>query len=79
MMSLDQAAAYLGVSRWTLEQFIIADQLRVIHPPRPNTAKAMRPRPTRGGKPSRPAGDRLRRVLVDRVDLDALADAWRNA
>jgi hypothetical protein len=71
------AAQYVGLSPWVLEQYIADGTLAVIRPPRPRTAKAMRPRRSKGRKPSAPIGEHLRRVLIDREDLERLADEWR--
>lgn len=79
LMSVELAAAYVGLSRWMLEQYIADGTLRVIHPPRPRTAKAYRARPTRGRKASRPTGDQLRRTLFDRADLDDFVNRIKGA
>lgn len=61
-------AAYLGVSVWTFRELINAGDIAPVKVPRPRTAKAMR---------TRPAGDVMRRKLVDRLDLDRLVDSWK--
>jgi len=72
------AAQYIGLSPWVLEQYIADGTLTVIRPPRPRTPKAMRPRRSKGRKPSPPVGEHLRRVLIDREDLERLVDEWRD-
>ncbi len=67
LLSLHQAAAYLGLSYWTVRDWILAGHLSTVNLP-----------------PLRPKeGDRarasLRRVLVDRVDLDAFIEARKGA
>jgi hypothetical protein len=59
LLNLRQAATYLGVSFWSARDYVLAGVIPVVALP------ALRPR--KGDKPKR----QLRRVLVDRVDLDA--------
>lgn len=68
LMSVDRAAAYLGVSEWLVKQFIIDGSLQTTELPRPRTASAVRS----GAR--RPIGEVLRLVLIDRRDLDAFVD-----
>ncbi len=63
-----RAAAYLGLSVWTFREMINAGDVRAVLVPRPRTAKALK---------TRPVGTTMRRKLVDRVDLDALVDRWK--
>ena len=62
LLSLRQAAAYLGVSFWSVRDFVLAGFLPTVSLP------PLRPR----------AGDRqkatLRRVLIDRADLDVFIE-----
>ena len=76
LMSLELAAKYVGLSGWTLREYINSGDLRVIRPARPDTARA---HGIRGGKRTRRtvASDAIRRLLIDRSDLDALVDRWK--
>jgi len=62
LLDLRAAAAYLGVSYWTIRDWVLAEYLPVVNLP------PLRPR----------EGDRarknLRRVLIDRPDLDAFIE-----
>ncbi len=62
LLNLKQAAAYLGVSYWTMRDWMLAGRLPVI------TLPGLRPR--EGAK----ARESLRRALVDVADLDAFID-----
>lgn len=63
LLNLHQAAVYLGCSYWSVRDWVLAGLLPVVDLP------PLRPRP----------GDRaratLRRVLVDRADLDTFIEA----
>ena len=63
LLNMRQAAAYLGCSFWTARDYILQGLIPIVNFP------PLRPR----------EGDRarkgLRRVLVDRQDLDAFIDA----
>jgi hypothetical protein len=62
LLNMRQAAEYLGCSFWTARDYILQGLIPIVDMP------ALRPRP----------GDRarktLRRVLVDRADLDAFIE-----
>lgn len=66
-MSLALAGAYLGVSEWIIREYVNAGDLPVVEARRPRTASALKHKPT---------SEALRRVLIDRADLDALADTF---
>jgi predicted site-specific integrase-resolvase len=66
-MNLDQAGAYMGVSSWIIREWINAGDLPVVEARRPRTASALK---------HRPQSEALRRLLIDRADLDALADSF---
>jgi hypothetical protein len=66
LLNLQQAATYLGVSFWSARDYVLAGVIPVVALP------ALRPR--EGDKPKR----QLRRVLVDRVDLDAFIDGRKS-
>lgn len=68
LLSVDQAAAYLGVSFWTLREFIHDGSIVAVPMPRPQTLRMRE----RAG-----LGDTVRRLLVDVRDLDAMVDAWK--
>ena len=61
-MSMRQAAAYLGCSFWTARDYILQGLIPVVELP------PLRPR--QGERPRKA----LRRVLVDRADLDAFIE-----
>jgi len=63
LLDMRQAALYLGCSYWTVRDWVQAGLIPMVELP------ALRPRE---GEPPRKA---LRRVLIDRVDLDAFIDA----
>jgi Helix-turn-helix domain len=63
LLDLNQAAMYLGCSYWTVRDYVLAGVIPMVELP------ALRPRE---GEPPRKA---LRRVLIDRTDLDAFIDA----
>lgn len=67
LMTLELAGAYLSVSGWTIREYINAGDLPVVQARRPRTASALK---------HKPEGDALRRLLVDRDDLDRLADSF---
>lgn len=67
LMSLELAGTYLGVSEWVVREWINDGTVPVVLAKRPHTASALK---------HRPQSDALRRVLVDRADLDALADSF---
>lgn len=66
-MPLRLAALYLGVGESTVLQWVYDGSLPVVQVRRPRTGQAYK---------HKPATDMLRRVLVDRNDLDALADSF---
>jgi excisionase family DNA binding protein len=66
LLSIDDAAAYLSCSPDTVRRLIDAGKVSVVRLP------AIRER--QGGKG---ADGSNRRLLVDRVELDALIPAWR--
>lgn len=68
LLSVEQAAAYLNVSFWTLREFINAGSIPTVRLPRPRTARMLK----RG-----PVSDTVRRLLIDRADLDALVERWK--
>jgi len=63
LLNMRQVAAYLGCSFWTARDYILQGLIPVVQLP------PLRPR--QGGRPGKP----LRRVLVDRTDLDAFIEA----
>lgn len=68
LLSVDQAAAYLGLSFWTFRELLNAGTVPTVRVPRPNTLR-MRER--------RALSDTVRRLLIDRNDLDALVESWK--
>ena len=63
LLNLQQAAVYVGCSYWTVRDWMLAGLIPVMGLP------ALRPRE---GERSRKA---LRRVLIDRADLDAFIES----
>jgi hypothetical protein len=68
LLSLEQGAAYLGLSFWSFRELVNAGDVPLIRVPRPRTMWQHK-RAARS--------DVLRRSLVDVRDLDALVDRWR--
>jgi hypothetical protein len=65
LLSLKQAAEYLGCSYWTARDYVLAGLVPVVNLP------PLRPREGDRAKTS------LRRVLVDREDLDRFIEALK--
>ncbi len=63
LLNLLNAARYLDVSIWSLREWVALGIVPRIRIPLPNTEKR------RGGE--------MRRVLVDRADLDRLIESWK--
>ena len=59
LLSIREAAAYVGLSYWSLRDYVLQNLIPTV------TMPALRPKP--GDKPK----ETLRRVLIDREDLDA--------
>ena len=66
LLDMHQAAAYLGCSYWTVRDYVLAELVPVVELP------ALRPR--EGERPRK----RLRRVLIDREDLDRFVERLKN-
>jgi hypothetical protein len=62
LLSMRQAAEYLGCSFWTARDYILQGLIPVIEMPPLRPREGERPRKT------------LRRILVDRADLDAFIE-----
>lgn len=63
LLNMRQAAAYLGCSFWTARDYILQGLIPVVELPPLRPREGDRPRKT------------LRRILVDRADLDAFIEA----
>ena len=63
LLNMRQAAEYLGCSFWTARDYILQGLIPVVELPPLRPREGERPRRT------------LRRVLVDRADLDTFIDA----
>jgi len=63
LLNMRQAAEYLGCSFWTVRDYILQNLIPVVELP------PLRPR--EGERPRK----KLRRILVDQVDLDAFIEA----
>ena len=71
-MDLHDAARYIGLSYWTLRDYV-ADGLI------PRVTLPCSRRRKKGGAIVRRAGDtETRRILVDRADLDALIEKYKS-
>jgi excisionase family DNA binding protein len=68
LLSVDQAAAYLGLSFWTFRELVNAGDVPAVRVPRPNTPRM---------REQRALSDTIRRLLIDRSDLDALVERWK--
>jgi hypothetical protein len=68
LLDARQAAAHLNVSFWTLREFINDGSIPTVRLPRPHTPR-MRKRES--------VTDTVRRLLIDRNDLDALVESWK--
>ena len=66
LLSLDQMAVYLGCSYWTARDWVLAGLVPVVELPPLRPREGERARKT------------LRRVLVDREDLDRLIEARKS-
>jgi hypothetical protein len=64
LLSLHQAAKYLGVSYWSIRDYVIAGHIPSVSMP------ALKPR-----EGARQTGPSLRRVLIDRCDLDRFIES----
>lgn len=64
LLNLHQAAQYLGLSYWTCRDYVLADLIPAVHLP------PLRPRE---GATQRRSD--LRRILLDRCDLDAFIES----
>ncbi len=62
LLNLKEAAIYLGVSYWTVRDWVAAGHLATFQPPALQPREGELPRQT------------LRRVLIDRNDLDRFVD-----
>lgn len=60
LLNLHQSADYLGVSYWSVRDYCLQGLIPTVQMP------ALRPR-----EGARPTNSSLRRVLIDRLDLDA--------
>lgn len=65
LLSLRQAAAYLGCSFWTTRDYVLQGLIPVVHMPPLGARAGYRQQTT------------LRRVLIDRADLDAFIEVRR--
>jgi predicted DNA-binding transcriptional regulator AlpA len=68
LLSVEQAAQYLGISFWTVREFINDKSIKAVPLPRPETLRQ---------RERRTLGDTVRRLLIDRHDLDALVETWK--
>ena len=81
LLDLHSAAAYLGVSYWTMRDLVANGTVPQVRLP----ASRVDTKPRRNGKPTfrvvlRAGDPRLgsfRRILVDRIDLDGLIERWK--
>ena len=66
LLSLRQAAGYLGVSHWSVRDWVLAGYLPVVTLPPLRPRQGERPRKT------------LRRVVIDRRDLDLFVEQLKD-
>jgi hypothetical protein len=66
LLNLRQAAVYLGLSFWTIRDYVLAGELPTVSLPPLRSREGERPRQT------------LRRVLIDVEDLDAFIVAHKS-
>jgi hypothetical protein len=64
LLTVEKAAEYLALSEWSIRQYVQSGDIPVVEMPRPATASAIRT-----GKRA-PVGNTLRKVLLDKNDLD---------
>jgi len=69
LLTIEQASAYVGLSRDSLLGYVADGTLPVTRPQRPNTDWAHRR--------TLANTETLRRQLFDRFDLDALVERWK--
>lgn len=75
LLSVELAAAYVGLNVEILREYVRSGRLAPIRPPRPDTARS---HGYRSGSSRRTvANDTVRRLLFDRADLDAMVDSWK--
>jgi predicted site-specific integrase-resolvase len=83
LLTLKQGAAYVGVSYWTLRDLVLNGTLPAVRAPsgRINSGRNHgQKQQTRVLVPSTdPRVRSLRKVLVDRVDLDRLIAEWKGS
>jgi excisionase family DNA binding protein len=61
LLSLEEAARYLGVSKYTIRDYIFSKQIQTVALPVPGSKN----------------GKTLRRVLIDKCDLDAFIEQYK--
>ncbi|MEO7190069.1 MAG: helix-turn-helix domain-containing protein [Vicinamibacterales bacterium] len=66
LLSLKQAGEYLNVSAWTVRDWALAGRLPLIHLPALRAREGDRPKTS------------LRRVVIDRADLDAFIESLKD-
>ena len=83
LLTLKQAAAYAGISYWTARDLALNGTIPVVRVPSGRITTGRKrgdKQPTRVLVPTTdPRVRSLRRVLVDRLDLDRLIDAWKES
>lgn len=68
LLNIYQAAAYLGISVDMVREFINDGTIKPVRLPRPRTARMNR---------RTAISDQVRRLLIDRADLDKLVERWQ--
>jgi len=68
LLSVEQAAQYLGISYWTVREFINDGSVKAVRLPRADTLRQ---------RERRALSDTVRRLLLDRNDLDELVERWK--
>jgi hypothetical protein len=85
LLDLRMAARYTGLSYWTCRDLVAAGVLRAVRVPAVRVDRGPRPNRKPGSKSrvyelaKKPTGNAVRRLLVDRLDLDRLVAEWKEA
>jgi hypothetical protein len=81
LLNLRQAALYIGVSYWTLRDLVLNGTIPAVRVPSGRINSGRNHGQKRQTRILAPAGDArvqsLRKVLVDRFDLDRLIAEWK--
>jgi len=83
LLTLKQGAEYLGISYWTMRDLVLNGTVPAVRVPSGRITSGRNHRHKRQSRVLVPSTDprvrSLRKVLVDRVDLDRLIQSWKDA